>query len=86
MHVTEQHLRSAHIFAGAGGDMCGFTLAGLKPTFAVEINSHRCRTLRLNFSACQVFEGPIQQMTLANYPSSEIPIFPCNHYVMVPHT
>ncbi len=89
MYIEDECLRSAHIFAGAGGDMCGFTLADIKPTFAVEINSHRCRTLRLNFPACQIFEGPIQQLTLANYPSREIPIFfitfPCDHYTVASH-
>ena len=84
MQMTENILRSAHFFAGAGGDMCGFSLAGLTPTFAVEINRYRCKTLRLNFPQCKVFEGPIQQLLLANYPSGEIPIFfitfPCDHY------
>ncbi len=84
MQITESLLRSAHFFAGAGGDMCGFSLAGIKPVFAVEINRHRCCTLRLNFPQCQVFEGPIQQLLLAHYPSCPIPTysitFPCDHY------
>ena len=66
--------------------MCGFSLAGLRPTFAVEINRYRCQTLRLNFPQCKVFEGPIQQLLLANYPSGSIPIFfvtfPCDHYTL----
>jgi DNA (cytosine-5)-methyltransferase 1 len=86
MQIKEHHLSSAHFYAGAGGDMCGFSLAGLIPRFAVEINRHRCRTLRLNFPYGQIFEGPIQQLTLANYPPGEIPIFfvtfPCDHYTL----
>jgi site-specific DNA-cytosine methylase len=75
MQLTETFQRSAHIFAGAGGDMCGFSLAGLSPAFAVEINRYRCQTLRLNYPQCTIFEGPIQQMILANYPAGLIPIF-----------
>jgi site-specific DNA-cytosine methylase len=86
MQITENLLRSAHFFAGAGGDMCGFSLAGLRPTFAVEIIRYRCQTLRLNFPQCKVFEGPIQKLLLANYPSGPIPIFfvtfPCDHYTL----
>ena len=86
MQITENLLRSAHFFAGAGGDMCGFSLAGLQPGFAVEINRYRCKTLRLNFPQCKVFEGPIQQMVLANYPKGPIPIFfitfPCDRYTL----
>ena len=86
MQITESLQRSAHFYAGAGGDMCGFSLAGLRPTFAVEINRYRCKTLRLNFPQCKVFEGPIQQLLLANYPVGEIPIFfitfPCDHYTL----
>jgi site-specific DNA-cytosine methylase len=86
MQITEHLLRSAHFFAGAGGDMCGFSLAGLIPVFAIEINRYRCRTLRLNYPQCKIFEGPIQHMVLANYPSGEIPIFfitfPCDHYTL----
>ncbi len=85
MQITKS-LRSAHFFAGAGGDMCGFSLAGLRPTFAVEINRYRCRTLRLNFPQCKVFEGPIQNLLLADYPTGEIPIFfitfPCDRYTL----
>jgi hypothetical protein len=43
MQIPETLQRSAHIFAGAGGDMCGFSLAGLSPAFAVEINHYRLR-------------------------------------------
>ena len=86
MYMKDEHLRSAHFFAGAGGDMCGFSQAGLQPRFAVEINRYRCRTLQLNFPQCKIFEGPIQQLTLANYPKEEIPIvsitFPCDHYTL----
>lgn len=86
MHIPENCLSSAHFFAGAGGDMCGFSPAGLRPCFAVEINRYRCQTLRLNFPQCKVFEGPIQQLLLANYPAGEIPIFfitfPCDHYTL----
>lgn len=86
MQLTDHHLRSAHLFAGAGGDICGFSLAGFQPHFAVEVNRYRCQTLRRNFPQCKVFEGPIQQLTLANYPSSEIPVFfitfPCDHYTL----
>jgi DNA (cytosine-5)-methyltransferase 1 len=89
MQITEHLLRSAHFFAGAGGDMCGFSQAGLQPGFAVEINPFRCQTLRLNFPQCKVFEGPIQHVTLANYPSGDIPIFfvtfPCDHYTIAAH-
>jgi DNA (cytosine-5)-methyltransferase 1 len=87
MQISEQSLRSAHFFAGAGGDMCGFSLAGFMPVFAVEINRYRCQTLRLNYPQCTVFEGPIQQLLLTNYPSGPIPIFfitfPCDHYTLV---
>lgn len=89
MQITEHLLRSAHFFAGAGGDMCGFSQAGLQPGFAVEINRYRCQTLRLNFPQCKVFEGPIQHVTLTTYPSGDIPIFfvtfPCDHYTIAAH-
>jgi DNA (cytosine-5)-methyltransferase 1 len=84
MQITDTPPRSARFFAGAGGDMCGFSLAGLRPVFAVEMNRYRCQTLRLNFPLCKVFEGPIQQLLLANYPPGEIPVFfitfPCDRY------
>jgi DNA (cytosine-5)-methyltransferase 1 len=89
MQIKEKHVRTAHLFAGAGGDMCGFSLAGLRPTFAVEINRYRCKTLRLNFPQCTIYEGPIQQLLLSNYPSGEIPVFfitfPCDHYTLAAH-
>jgi DNA (cytosine-5)-methyltransferase 1 len=89
MQMTETLQRSAHIFAGAGGDMCGFSLAGWLPVFAVEINRYRCQTLRLNYPQCTVFEGPIQQMILANYPAGPIPVFfitfPCDRYTLAAH-
>ncbi|GCE46286.1 DNA (cytosine-5)-methyltransferase 1 [Thermosporothrix hazakensis] len=80
-------LPTAHLFAGAGGDICGFQRTGwLRPTFAVEINRHRCRTLRVNHPGLRIFEGPIQAMTLADYPRHPLPCFfvtfPCDHYTV----
>lgn len=66
--------------------MCGFSLAGWKPSFAIEVNHDRCRTLRLNFPQCKVLEGPIQHVTLADYPPGLLPLysitFPCDHYTL----
>ncbi|WP_201365821.1 DNA cytosine methyltransferase [Dictyobacter formicarum] len=79
-------LHTAHFFAGAGGDMCGLSLAGWVPHFAVEVNPYRCKTLRHNFPSCTVHEGPIQQLMLADYPPGSIPLFfvtfPCDHYTL----
>ncbi|SRR5579875_8489 len=80
------HRASVHLFAGCGGDLCGVKLAGWQPRFAVEINPHRCRTLRANHPGLVVFEGPIQQLTLADYPDEPLPFFfltfPCDHYTV----
>jgi DNA (cytosine-5)-methyltransferase 1 len=58
-------------------------LAGWHGAFAVEVDADRCRTLRHNFPDMHVWEGPIQQMTLAAWPRA-IPVhfytFPCTNY------
>lgn len=76
-------LHSAHFFAGCGGDICGLRMAGWQPQFAVEVNKHRCRTLRANHPQITVFEGQIQTLLLENYPS-QCPVFfitfPCDKY------
>src|SRR5690242_15397779 len=77
---------SAHFFAGCGGDLSGLKRSGWRPKLAVEVNAHRCKTLRHNHPTLQVFEGPIQTMTLADYPAHPIPFFfltfPCDHYTV----
>ena len=79
-------LQSAHFFAGCGGDICGLKMAGWSPSFAVEMNCFRCQTLRANHPELEVFEGPIQKLTLADYPAQSIPLFfltfPCDHYTL----
>jgi site-specific DNA-cytosine methylase len=77
---------SAHFFAGCGGDICGLKMAGWSPAFAVEMNRYRCQTLRANHPTLKVFEGPIQQLTLDDYPRQPISLFfltfPCDHYTL----
>jgi DNA (cytosine-5)-methyltransferase 1 len=77
---------SAHFFAGCGGDICGLKMAGWSPTFAVEMNRSRCQTLRANHPKLKIFEGPIQKLTLDDYPAQSIPLFfltfPCDHYTL----
>jgi DNA (cytosine-5)-methyltransferase 1 len=84
MYLQAHERRSAHFFAGCGGDICGLKYAGWQPKFAIEVNSHRCRTLRYNHPDITVFEGPIQTLTLADYPQGSLPFFfltfPCDHY------
>ena len=79
-----QEKQVAHIFTGCGGSVCGMEAAGWAGRFAVEVDPDRCKTLRINFPAMRVFEGPIQKMTLADYPSGVIPVhfytFPCTNY------
>jgi DNA (cytosine-5)-methyltransferase 1 len=86
MLLQERDRLSAHFFAGCGGDVCGMHMAGWRPYFAVEVDPHRCRTLRLNFPALVVYEGPIQKMLLADYPAGRIlafcMTFPCDHYTL----
>src|SRR5579859_3383644 len=86
MDVTLLQRASGHFFAGCGGDICGLKQAGWQPRFAVEVNRHRCRTLRHNSPRLQVFEGPIQTFTLDDYPQGPIPLFfltfPCDHYTI----
>ena len=45
------------LFAGAGGFSTGFSQAGLKPLFGVEINTDACKTYELNVgSPCHQFD------------------------------
>src|SRR5712691_127065 len=84
MELTHLQKCSAHFFAGWGGDICGLIQANWRPQLAIEINTHRCRTLRQNHPGLQGFEVPIQMLTLADYPPDPIPFyfltFPCDHY------
>ncbi len=84
MKLEEQEKQVAHIFAGCGGSVYGMEAAGWAGHFAVEVDPDRCKSLRANFPAMSIFEGPIQKMTLADYPSHVIPIhfytFPCTNY------
>lgn len=77
------HKRVAHLFAGCGGSACGMENAGWQGAFAVEIDRDRCQTLRTNFPTMNVYEGPIQEMTLSCWPK-DIPVhfytFPCQQY------
>jgi DNA (cytosine-5)-methyltransferase 1 len=77
---------SAHLFAGCGGDISGLKRAGWQPRLAVEMDAHRCRTLRHNHPGLKVVEGPIQRLTLADYPAEPLPFFfltfPCDHYTV----
>jgi DNA (cytosine-5)-methyltransferase 1 len=86
MELSEHEKRSAHFFAGCGGDLCGLKMAGWHPCFAVEVDPYRCQTLRLNHPEIKVFEGPIQRMVLADYPAGSIPLyfltFPCDNYTL----
>lgn len=88
MHLDPIQKRSAHFFAGCGGDICGLALAGWSAAFAVEVNRWRCQTIRANDAGrgLQIFEGPIQSLTLDQYPQ-EPPLlsfltFPCDHYTL----
>lgn len=60
--------------------------AGWQSAFAVEVDRHRCQTLRRNFPQLRVFEGPIQQLLLKDYPPGRIPVFflafPCDNYTL----
>src|SRR6266487_1733759 len=86
MYLPEHEKRSAHIFAGCGGDVCGMQWAKWHPSFAVEINPYRCQTLRRNHPGLVVYEGPIQKMVLEDYPPGRILVFfitfPCDHYTV----
>ncbi len=88
MQLDQQQKRSAHFFAGCGGDICGLLLAGWLASLAVEVNPWRCKTLRANYSGSglQVFEGSIQTFTLDQYPPEPILLtfltFPCDHYTL----
>lgn len=75
MDIKHIPKHSAHFFAGCGGDISGLKRAGWRPKLAVEVNAHRCQTLRSNHPGLQVREGPIQTLTLADYPDSSIPFF-----------
>lgn len=74
-----------HLFAGCGGSACGMEQAGWSGAFAVEVDKDRCQSLRQNFPAMKIFEGPIQEMTLACWPR-DIPVhfytFPCQSYTL----
>lgn len=89
MQLDPQQKRSAHFFAGCGGDMCGMTMAGWLPTLAVEVNPWRCKTLCANYGqqGLRVFEGPIQTFTLDQYPKEPLLCyfitFPCDNYTLV---
>ena len=63
-----QQKQVAHFFAGAGGSVSGMEAAGWNSRFAVEMDAHWCQTLRNNFPGLTVFEGPIQQLMLKDYP------------------
>jgi DNA (cytosine-5)-methyltransferase 1 len=87
MHLNPQDKRSAHFFAGCGGDICGLLSAGWLATFAVEVNRWRCQTLRANYTdGLTVFEGPMQSLTLEHYPPEPLLLyfltFPCDHYTL----
>src|SRR5882724_741947 len=79
-----QHKRVAHFFTGCGGSVYGMEQAGWQGTFAVEVDHHRCETLRHNFPRMTIFEGPIQFMTLKDYPEEYSPVhvytYPCKNY------
>lgn len=79
-----QNKHVAHFFAGCGGSVSGMEHAGWTGRFAVEVDADRCQTLRANFSEMTVFEGPIQHMTLKDYPAGYFPVhfytFPCTNY------
>ncbi len=79
-----QNKQVAHFFAGAGGSVSGMEAAGWNSRFAVEVDKDRCETLRKNFPKMKVFEGPIQKMTLKDYPEGYLPVhfdtFPCQNY------
>jgi len=77
-------INTAHFFSGAGGDVTGFKMAGLKPVMALEIGADRCATLRHNHTELNIFEKPIQQFTLAEYPADQAHVhfytYPCHRY------
>lgn len=86
MYLPEPEKRTAHIFAGCGGDVCGMQWANWLPYFAIEINPYRCQTLRRNYPGLVVYEGTIQKMVLEDYPPGKILVFfitfPCDHYTL----
>jgi DNA (cytosine-5)-methyltransferase 1 len=88
MQLDPQQKRSAHFFAGCGGDIWGMMMAGWVATLAIEINKWRCKTLRANYAhrGLQVIEGPIQAFTLDQYPATPLlcyfMTFPCDHYTL----
>ena len=86
MQLTPQEMRSAHFFAGCGGDIHGMKQAGWSPSLAVELKPARCTTLRANHPGLKVVEGPIQNFTLDQYPAEPLLLtfltFPCDNYTL----
>ena len=85
MPTMQTKITSAHFFAGCGGDVTGFAMAGLKPVMALEIGKDRCQTLRHNHPDLKVVEKPVQDFTLAEYPAEQRALvhcysFPCQKY------
>jgi DNA (cytosine-5)-methyltransferase 1 len=76
--------QAAHFFTGCGGSVYGMELAGWHGRFAVEVDPDRCQTLKHNFPDMHVFEGPIQHLTLKDYPETYYPVhvytYPCKNY------
>ena len=84
MQINANEITSAHFFAGCGGDLSGFDMAGLHPLMALEVEPARCQTLRLNHPTLKVVENPIQDFTLEGYPAKRALVhcysFPCQKY------
>ncbi|HFZ0563704.1 TPA: DNA (cytosine-5-)-methyltransferase [Klebsiella aerogenes] len=55
------------LFAGAGGMALGLEKAGLKSVLLNEIDSHACKTLRINRPEWNVVEGDVSQVDFTPY-------------------
>lgn len=62
------------LFSGAGGFSYGFSMAGLKPVFGVEINKDACQSYELNVGSChQIDLGTIKPAVLSEMTGGKNP-------------
>lgn len=62
MKISNTNDKVASLFSGAGGFSLGFAQAGLKPGFAIDIDSDACRTYQENFGI-QPFNEDISNLS-----------------------
>ncbi len=55
-------IRTAHLFAGAGGGILADLILGHTPTIAIEWNKHACKILRERFPGLLVIEADIRDV------------------------